>query len=346
MKKPVKICLITLSSLLVLLLMAAGAGFFLFTRFEEPPSSASTAEPVVFVVNRGESARAVGRRLEEAGLIRSHYVWDILARLNTAYLKAGTYRLNTGLSQQEIQDILIEGKQQLYPVTIPEGSTLKKTAALFAEKGICTAADFLAAAANPAIISRYHIPGSTMEGFLYPDTYFFEKPYSAEAVVRHLADTFFIKLGEINIKTSGEGALSPEEIYEKVIIASIVEREYRAADEAPLMAGVFEKRLAIGMPLQSCATVEYIITEIEGKAHPKTIYTADTEINNPYNTYRFKGLPPGPISEPGLVALKAAFFPAKTDYLYFRLVNAEEGRHYFSTTFDQHIKAAAFYIKN
>jgi UPF0755 protein len=99
------------------------------------------------------------------------------------------------------------------------------------------------------------------------------------------------------------------------------------------------------MALQSCATVEYVITEIQGKPHPEVLYTRDTEIRDPYNTYRFSGLPPGPISEPGAAALKAAFDPAQTDYLYFRLVDADAGKHYFSKTLDDHIRAGVLYLK-
>ena len=158
-----------------------------------------------------------------------------------------------------------------------------------------------------------------------------------------MADTFFAKLGEIFPDFS---SLPPEELNKKVIIASIVEREYRLDDEAALMAGVFYNRLAIGMALQSCATVEYVITEIQGKPHPEILYTRDTEIRNPYNTYIRPGLPPGPISAPGGVALEAAFNPRESGYLYFRLRDPAEGRHYFSRTLDDHIRAGNLYVKS
>jgi UPF0755 protein len=112
------------------------------------------------------------------------------------------------------------------------------------------------------------------------------------------------------------------------------------------MAGVFYNRLSIGMALQSCATVEYVITEIQGKPHPELLYTRDTEIRDPYNTYIRPGLPPGPISAPGAVALDAAFHPAESDYLYFRLSDARAGRHYFSKTLDDHIRAGMLYVKD
>jgi UPF0755 protein len=130
-----------------------------------------------------------------------------------------------------------------------------------------------------------------------------------------------------------------------VIMASIVEREYRIDEEASLMAGVFFNRLGIGMALQSCATVEYVITEIQGRPHPEVLSTRDTEIRDPYNTYIRPGLPPGPICSPGATSLKAAFEPAPSDYLYFRLVEPSSGRHYFSRTFDDHIRAGLLYVK-
>jgi UPF0755 protein len=139
--------------------------------------------------------------------------------------------------------------------------------------------------------------------------------------------------------------MSGSELNRRIIIASIVEREYRVDEEAPLMAGVFYNRLDIGMALQSCATVEYIITEIQGRPHPDVLYTRDIEIRDPYNTYIRPGLPPGPISAPGAVALAAAFQPASSNYLYFRLIDPEAGRHYFSQTLDDHIKAGLLYVK-
>jgi UPF0755 protein len=252
------------------------------------------------------------------------------------------YRFNFPASQLDIRSTLVSGRQILTKITIPEGVTLRKIASILAEGGICDEGAFLAAASDPETLNFYRIPGATIEGYLYPDTYLFPPSYPPDEVVRTMADTFFRRLTD----TEGDALpLSPEELNERVILASIVEREYRVPDEAPLMAGVFYNRLRIGMALQSCATVEYVITEIQGKPHPLTLYDRDTEIRNPYNTYINRGLPPGPIAAPGKVALDAAFHPAPSDYLYFRLVDPDEGRHYFSETFDDHIRAAFLYVK-
>ncbi|MDR2071994.1 MAG: endolytic transglycosylase MltG [Spirochaetaceae bacterium] len=297
---------------------------------------------ILFEVREGESAYGVGQRLEQAGLIKTRYFWNILSRLGRDYVKAGTYRLVPSASQMEIRNALVEGKQVLLRVTIPEGVTLKKAGTILEEGGICPAEDFLAAAEDPAILNSYHIPNTSMEGYLYPETYFFPASFPADRVVRTMADTFFARIREIAPESKN---LNPRELNAVVILASIVEREYRVPDEAPIMAGVFYNRMRINMALQSCATVEYIITEIQGKPHPRVLYNADIEIEHPYNTYVISGLPPGPISLSGRTALAAAFHPADTEYLYFRLVDESAGRHYFSKTLDDHIKAGSLFVK-
>jgi UPF0755 protein len=308
----------------------------------EYPEDNTIQAVVRFEVRRGESAQSVGQRLAANRLIRNYYFWYLLCRIDKEPIKTGTYRIEVPLSPIAIHRILVSGRQILTKVTVPEGFTLKKTARLLEDFGICLEEEFLAASADSHIISRYRIPNGTMEGYLYPDTYLFPPGYPAERVVQTMADTFFTRIGEID-----EQALfmPPDELNRLVILASIVEREYRVNEEAPVMAGVFFNRLKIGMALQSCATVEYIITEIQGRPHPEVLLTRDTEIRDPYNTYILPGLPPGPISAPGAVALKAVFAPSENPYLYFRLVDPVTGRHYFSGTLDDHIRAGALYVK-
>ncbi|MDR2516546.1 MAG: endolytic transglycosylase MltG [Spirochaetaceae bacterium] len=297
----------------------------------------------VFIeVRPGESSFAVGQRLEKAGVIRSRYFWNLLSRYDGEFVKTGMYRFEFPAPQLRIRSLLVAGREILARVTVPEGVTLKKIASLLEEAAVCDGTAFLEAASDPSLLAEYRIPGLTMEGYLYPDTYLFPAAWPARQVVRAMADNFWRRLENV---FPGYYALSPEELNKKVILASIVEREYRVDDEAPLMAGVFYNRLSIGMALQSCATVEYVITEIQGKPHPRVLYDRDTAIPDPYNTYARAGLPPGPISAPGHIALEAAFYPVESDYLYFRLVNGAEGRHYFSRNFDEHIRAAGLYVK-
>jgi UPF0755 protein len=341
-----------LSVFIIILLLISGIGIGVFVYSNSPPDNPPVLQSdslripgdgtVYIEVRNGESAISVGQRLENAGIIRTRLFWNLISRLNTEYIKTGTYRFNIPATQLEIRSILISGKQILTRVTIPEGVTLKKIAKILEEADICEGESFLTAASDKDILTEYRIPGKTMEGYLFPDTYFFPADYPASQVVRTLADTFFERLEEIY---SGFLSLTAEELNARVILASVVEREYRVDDEAPIMAGVFNNRLKIGMALQSCATVEYVITEIQGRPHPVVLYDQDTQIPDPYNTYIRPGLPPGPISSPGPVALKAVFYPDSNDYRYFRLVDPAAGRHYFSRTFDEHIRAGVLYVK-
>ena len=344
---------------LVIFLFALAVGGFVY--FNAPPEG--KAEPLenaislnddddgslngslILEVKSGETASAVGVRLENAGVIKSRYFWNLLFKLDKEQIKTGTYRIELPASQMEIRSILINGDQLLVKVTVPEGVTLKKIARILEDAQIANAEAFLKAAASREILDTYNIPGASMEGYLYPDTYFFPLNYPAAKIVATMADTFFKRLEEIAPEAFGPQAISAEELNTRVIIASIVEREYRIAEEAPLMAGVFFNRQKIGMALQSCATVVYVITEVLERPHPEVLYSRDLEIKNPYNTYLRAGLPPGPISAPGKTALRAAFTPASSNYLYFRLVDAGAGEHYFSMTLDDHIRAGTFFIK-
>jgi len=139
--------------------------------------------------------------------------------------------------------------------------------------------------------------------------------------------------------------MNPVELNNILILASILEREYQLAEEAPRIAGVFQNRLRINMALQSCATVQYIMTEIMGLPHPTVLLFRDLEVRNPYNTYIYPGLPPGPIAAPSLVALRAVVYPESTNYLYFRLIDPATGRHSFSRTYNEHMRAGTLYIK-
>jgi len=293
-------------------------------------------------VREGESAFSIGRRLETAGVIRNRYFWSVLFRLDNDQVKTGFYKFELPASSIKIRSILTGGDQVMVKVTIPEGVTLKKTAGILEDAGICAADKFLAASSSKEILDAYHVPGSTMEGYLFPDTYLFPLGYPASKVVEAMADNFFTRLESIAPEAA---SMSASELNTRVVIASIVEREYRVPEEAALMAGVFFNRLKIGMALQSCATVVYVITEIQGRQHPEQLFNRDLEIRDPYNTYFRPGLPPGPISAPGETALKAAFYPSASDYLYFRLTDLSTGRHYFSRTLDDHIAAGNLYVK-
>lgn len=298
----------------------------------------------LFSIERGQNLSEISRRLQSQGFIRSAFLMDALARLRGSQsdFKAGYYRISRRASTVAIHDLLVQGAQKLGKVTIPEGWTAGKIARHLEALGVCPAAEFLSAVRSPVLLTRFGITGKTMEGFLFPDTYFVPVPFTGAAMAELMARTFFDTVGTIepNWKDMDRDAL-----HDTVIVASIVEREYRADDEAPLIASVFYNRLKKNIGLESCATLEYIITEIQQKAHPEFITLEDERIDSPYNTYKWAGLPPGPISNPGRIALEAAFHPARSGYLYFVLRDQQAGRHFFSRDLGEHNQAKTLYLK-
>ncbi|MGO9412979.1 MAG: endolytic transglycosylase MltG [Spirochaetia bacterium] len=307
------------------------------------PARARSADRL-FSIQRGETLSRISQRLQDEGFIRFAPFLDVVGRIRGTQgaFKAGYYRIPAGASALSIHWLLVEGAQTLEKLTIPEGWTISKIARHLEAQGVCKASDFLAAARSPELRSRFGVQGRSLEGYLFPDTYYVPRPFPADAMAELMVKTFFDNITRIE---PGWQEMSPEKQRDTLIVASIVEREYRMPDEAPLIASVFYNRLRRNMGLESCATLEYIITEIQQKAHPEYITTEDEKLNSPYNTYKWAGLPPGPISNPGMTALEAAFHPAQTDFLYFVLRDADAGRHYFSRDLSEHNQAKYLYLK-
>ena len=298
----------------------------------------------LFQVSRGENVQQISEKLRQEGFIRSAWLLRVVSRLEgtDGRFKAGYYRIPPASSTVAVQRLLISGEETLEKVTIPEGWTIHKIAALLESHGICSASEFTTAAASPDIAKEFDIPAKSLEGYLYPDTYLVPKPFPARNFAEMMVSNFFAALGELapEYKNMTRAAL-----HDDVILASIVEREYKLPEEAPLIASVFRNRLKAGIGLESCATLEYIITELQQKAHPEYITLEDERIESPYNTYRWAGLPPGPISNPGKVALDAVVHPTQTDYVYFVLRDPDVGRHYFSTNLNEHNQAKLRFLK-
>ncbi|HPO02175.1 endolytic transglycosylase MltG [Treponema zuelzerae] len=330
--------LLFVAALSVLSALSAGAGFIAYSFSSVDPAS---EQSVLFQVSRGQSVASVCQSLEESGLVRSALISRLHVRLYGLTVKAGTYRLSPSQNTQSIIKTLSDGKQETKRVTIPEGLTLGKVASYLESQGFFSRDDFIQTAKDRNLLDEFGIAASSAEGYLFPDTYFFPLGADSEIVVRTMLRTFFSRISALE-----DNPESAKDLHERIIMASIVEREYRLADEAPLIASVFANRLKIGMGLQSCATIEYIITEIEGKAHPSRLLVSDLEIPNDFNTYLWAGLPPGPICSPGLVAIKAAFSYPSTPYLYFRLTDPDTGRHSFTRSLEEHVQAGRqLYLK-
>ena len=293
--------------------------------------------------------------LQEKGLIRNAKLFYYVARYpalkkflfrgsdeETFVLRSGIYYISPSMNIVQIQSILASGQQEYIKVSLPEGLTISKIAAELEENRICSAQDFISVCKSADFAEKNGINGETCEGFLFPDTYFLTADMTAESVAQLLIDNFFNKIKEIPTLA----AMNSADLYQAVVLASIVEREYRVEEEAPLIASVFKNRLRRNIGLYSCATVEYILTEIEGRPHPERILIEDTKIDNPYNTYKWAGLTPGPISNPGMVALKAAADTPKTNYYFFQIVDPAAGKHIFTTNFDEHVQSHNLYTKS
>ncbi|MBB5225566.1 endolytic transglycosylase MltG [Treponema ruminis] len=306
------------------------------------PDSKANAKEVRVEIPSGASISRISEILVDNGLIRSDRAFYLAARFpflsfrkTVPVMKSGYYNLDSSMGALLIMTVLESGVQDYTRVIVPEGLTLRKIASILENNGICSADAFVEAACDPDLLKKYFIPAETFEGFLFPDTYFFAPDMKARDVLEIMVQAFFNKVSEIPCYSEK----SPSAFYETLVLASIVEREYRIASEAPLIASVFKNRIDAGVGLYSCATIEYIITEIQGKPHPDVITYDDLKIDSPYNTYKWAALPPTPISNPGLIALRAAAEPAKTDYFYFTLTDSSAGKHTFSKSFNAHVKA-------
>jgi UPF0755 protein len=289
-----------------------------------------------FVVEQGQSIKSVARDLKQQNLVRSEAFFFLLTRITgkSRSIKSGHYDLRGDLRSTQILHILSRGIVSTRKFTIPEGFTMKQIGSYLEEKGITTAEEFHLACYNRDILTAYGIPFESAEGFLFPDTYIVAQDLRAEQLVRIMIEKFFA-----NLKNLQESGINEAELRKLVIIASLVEKEAKVDDERGLIAAVFYNRLSRGKRLESCATVQYAL----GGTKKRLLYS-DLRIDSPYNTYRHSGLPPGPIANPGFSSLSAALHPADVDYLFF--VSKRDGSHYFSSTYQEHLKAIDRYNKS
>lgn len=294
------------------------------------PISADAAQ-IVVEIPRGATLTRTAALLESQGVIRSAQAFALLARLQSQgrALRAGEYGLAANLSAQDILDRLAAGAVLTHRVVVPEGLRMEDVAARVAAAGVGSAAEFLAAATDPANARALGVHASSLEGYLFPETYELAKGVPAGEIVRMMVDHFFAAWRPLEALASARGMT----MHEVVVLASIVEKETGAAPERPLVAAVFLNRLARGMRLETDPTVIYGIADFDGNL--RRVHLEDPR--NPYNTYQHSGLPPGPIANPGEASLRAVIEPAEADYLYF--VARKDGTHQFSRTYTEHVRA-------
>ncbi len=290
-----------------------------------------------FRVYKGESAQQVGRNLAREKLIAhsSAFRWYLHLSGQAEQIQAGSYYLHDAMWMDDIAAALTQGRVELRPLTIPEGWNHRQIGDYLQKEGLVESREvFLALSRDKAVLRKYNILDDSTEGYLYPDTYMIPESYSAKQLHELMLKNFFTVLDRLLPKRS---SYSSEKLRERIILASIVEREARHAQERPIIAGVFLNRLHRKMKLESCATVQYLFPAPKAK-----LYLRDLTLPSPYNTYRNHGLPKAPISNPGKAALKAAFFPQQNSYLYF--VVKADGRHHFSESYHEHLQAKKKYI--
>ncbi|MDR2712719.1 MAG: endolytic transglycosylase MltG [Clostridiales bacterium] len=300
------------------------------------------SEPVTVTINPGLGSSQISEILYEAGLTNSSQIFRSYAKEKEIdnILRPGEYSFEGEVSLADIADALAKGGLEAskgIKVTLPEGLTLPEIAAVLESKGIVEAAAFLEYTENAQLDFDYlPVIGSLnrLEGFLFPETYQMDPGWDEAKVTDLLLkqfDKIWKKEWQQRADELGMNAL------EIITLASIIEREARVDTDRPLISGVFHNRLAIDMLLQSCATVQFVLGE------RKEILTyADLEIESPYNTYKYKGLPPGPIACPGQLSIEAALYPEDSDYLFF--VAKPDGSHHFSKTLAEHEAAKKKYL--
>lgn len=330
-----KVVMLAVAVALAVCMPAYGAWRLFFAR----EADVGAGVPVQIEVPAGSDSADIAKLLAEAGVIDNAAMFRARARIDgiDAELRPGVYDLVTGMPYDEVVKCLLDGPSAGYiKVTIPEGFTAAKIAnRLEAQAGI-PAEEFLELAYGQAAMFADQHPylqdahEGSLEGYLFPKTYEIPARSSAADVIQMMLDQFDAEYARLDAKAKADSGLS---VHEVVTIASMIEREARLPEERALISSVIHNRLAKGMKLEIDATVEYVIQENRPR-----LLKSDLAVDSPYNTYKHHGLPPGPISNPGLASIEAAILPAKTSYLYY-VRTGEDGSHTFCETYEEFLEA-------
>jgi len=293
------------------------------------PQEPFSEEAVLFKIEKGEGSRDIALNLEKEGFIIASPVFRLyVLTLGIAEnLQAGVYSLSPSMSVPEIAGILSRGETAKEKITIIEGWILRDIASYFEEKGISSQEELFTLAGSP-------LSPDSKEGFLFPDTYLVDYGASLEEIISQIESNFDSKLDPY-LEAIQEKGLSLEEV---ITMASLIEKEVKTREDKKMVSGIFWKRVKAGVPLQSCASIAYI----KGVSQWRYSFE-DTRIESPYNTYLYYGLPPGPISNPGLDSIEAALYPKESLYWYY--LSTPEGETIYSRTLDEHNAATAKYLR-
>jgi UPF0755 protein len=329
----IKSARITLFSAIFFLIFSISWFSFEFCRpFKHSP------ERIIFEVEKGQTAKEIAQNLKKKGIIKKTWPTLLGYRLffSSRSLKAGEYSIPLRLSPKDILHILTEGNVILHSVTVPEGLIIQETAELMDSQGFAQKDDFIESSSDASLISSLDKEATTLEGYLFPETYSFPKKTSADEIVATMVSQFMRVFNHRWRRRADEIGMSIRDI---VILASLIEKETSLSEEKRLVAAVFHNRLKKGMKLDCDPTIIYVLKR--EKKFKDRLRTKDLRLDSPYNTYLYPGLPPGPIASPGRDSLKAALYPADEKYLYF--VSKNDGSHHFSLTFREHQNAVNTY---
>jgi UPF0755 protein len=311
---------------LTLLLLGLGTIYLIFLH---PNPVTDNASPVEIKIKSGTEFPKISGQLFEKGLIKHRPVFELAARSTRSVnkIRAGKYQISPGLSNWKLLQQLTTGRVKQERITIPEGKTHRYIASLLQEIIEVDSVNFVALVHDSAFARELGIAAPTLEGYLFPDTYFFTWGLSARQCVQAMLKQFHLNFPDSILDTDPRLGLSRHEL---VILASLIEGEAQVDSERPIISAIYRNRLAQDMLLQSCPTVQFLLP-----GGPRRLLNADLEIESPYNTYIYLGLPPGPINNPGKSSLLAAAEPADVPYLF--MVARGDGGHRFSTTLSGHI---------
>jgi UPF0755 protein len=324
-------------------------GLYLNLRKDAVESPAGDDDtPVVFVINPGETAATIAPRLEREGLVADGqlFLWLVRYEGVDAQLEAGEYELRPSMTMNEVVEALQTGRLREVSVTIPEGKRAEEVAALLGELDVVDPEVFVGLVRSAwdgydFLLDRPEDAPASVEGFLFPETYLIPVDYEASQVVDLMLMTFAERFSPEMRQAAAEAGMS---VYEVVTLASVVEREAVVAEERPIIASVYLNRLEQGMYLQSDPTVQYALGYQEDTAQwwkiPMNL-EEDVQVDSPYNTYMYPGLPVGPICSPGLASIQAVLEPADTTYLFF--FSKFDGSHAFAETYEEHLQNQELY---
>jgi UPF0755 protein len=320
-------------------MVALGVAAYQTIRWAEGPVIPAQERPPskVVVIPDGSTFQYVASLLERERLIKSRSAFVLFGKFQSADRKvhAGEYELNPGMTPAEILSKLLNGQVLLHPLTIPEGLTITQIADLASQQGLTDRAEFLRLAKDRGFIVSLGIKAETLEGYLYPDTYKFPRPIKSREVMVAMVEQLRQEVGPDLLARMQELKMTMHEV---LTLASVIEKETGSGGERPEISAVFHNRLKKHIPLQSDPTVIYGLPAFDGNLHKK-----DLSSPSPYNTYRVQGLPPGPIANPGIQAIRATLYPSDSRSLYF--VSRNDGTHQFSATLIEHNQAVEKYQK-